>query len=46
MLPVFEWDFRGPVADANPAKEFLDVQMRDSASEELKASFALDFVDG
>ena len=43
---TFEWDFRGPVSDAQPVKEFLDAQMRDSESKELKASFTLDFVDG
>ena len=43
---TFEWDFHGPVSDAQPVKEFLDAQLRDSASNELKASFTLDFADG
>ena len=43
---TFEWEFRGPVSDAQPVKEFLDAQIRDAASNSLKSSFALDFADG
>lgn len=43
---TFEWDFRGPVPDAQPVKEFLDAQMRVAESKEIKASFVLDFGSG
>ena len=42
----FELEFRGPVPDAQPVKEFLEPQLRDSSSKNLEASFQLTFVEG
>ena len=42
----FELEFTGPVADAQPVKEFLDPQLRDANSRSLEVGFALTFEDG
>ena len=42
----FELDFRGPVPDAQPVKEFLEPQLRDASSKNLEAGFELTFADG
>ena len=42
----FELEFRGPVSDAQPLKEFLEPQLRDATSKNLEASFALTFAEG
>ena len=43
---TFELDFRGPVPDAQPVREFLEPQLRDAASASLQAGFELTFEDG
>ena len=42
----FELEFRGPPADAQPVREFLEPQLRDASSHSLQARFELVFVDG
>ena len=42
----FELEFRGPVSDAQPLKEFLEPQLRDAASKNLEAGFELAFAEG
>ena len=42
----FELEFRGPVSDAQPLKEFLEPQLRDAASKSLEAGFELVFAEG
>ena len=42
----FEFEFRGPVSDAQPVKEFLEPQLRDASSQNLTASFQLTFAAG
>ncbi len=42
----FELEFRGPVPDAQPVKEFLEPQLRDASSKTLEAGFQLTFVEG
>ena len=42
----FELDFRGPVPDAQPVKEFLEPQLRDASSKNLAAGFELTFAEG
>ena len=42
----FELEFRGPVPDAQPVKEFLEPQLRDASSKNLEANFQLTFVEG
>ena len=42
----FELEFRGPVSDAQPLKEFLEPQLRDAASKNLEAGFELVFAEG
>ena len=42
----FELEFRGPVPDAQPVKEFLEPQLRDASSKNLQAGFRLTFTDG
>ena len=42
----FELEFRGPVSDAQPLKEFLEPQLRDAANKNLEAGFALTFTEG
>jgi hypothetical protein len=39
-------EFRGPVDDAQPVKEFLAAQLRDAASRTLQAGFELKFDGG
>ena len=39
-------EFRGPLADAQPVKEFLDPQFRDAAEKTLEARYELRFDDG
>ena len=41
-----ELEFRGPVPDAQPVKEFLDPQLRDASSKNLAADFQLTFAEG
>ena len=41
-----ELDFRGPVADAEPVKEFLAQQLRGATSTEIETTFELSFSDG
>ena len=43
---TFELEFRGPVSDAQPVREFLEPQLRDAGSTDLKAGFELTFEDG
>ena len=42
----FELEFRGPISDAQPLKEFLEPQLRDATNKNLEASFALTFAEG
>ena len=42
----FELEFRGPPADAQPVREFLEPQLRDASSQSLQAGFELIFPDG
>ena len=42
----FELEFRGPVPDAQPVREFLQPQLRDAASTDIQAGFKLTFADG
>ena len=41
-----ELEFRGPVDDAQPIREFLEPQLRAAATTQLNASFTLTFHDG
>ena len=43
---TFELEFRGPVPDAQPVKEFLEPQLRSAQSKTVEASFELSFADG
>ena len=43
---TFELEFRGPVTDAQPVREFLEPQLRDASTTDLKAGFELTFEDG
>jgi hypothetical protein len=43
---TFELEFRGPVPDAQPVKEFLDPQLRDAATKIIQAGFEFRFDDG
>ena len=42
----FELEFRGPVPDAQPVREFLEPQLRDAADRTVEAGFDLAFADG
>ena len=42
----FELEFRGPVSDAQPVREFLEPQVRDATTKNLEAGFELTFEDG
>ncbi len=42
----FQLEFRGPVPDAQPVREFLEPQLRDAGSRNLEAGFELTFEDG
>ena len=42
----FELNFSGPIADAQPVREFLEPQLRAAAATDLQAAFALTFPDG
>ena len=42
----FQIEFRGPVADAQPVREFLEPQLRDASATSLEAGFELTFADG
>ena len=42
----FQLEFRGPVTDAQPVREFLEPQLRDASSRNLEAGFELTFADG
>ena len=41
-----ELDFSGPVAEAQPVREFLEPQLRAASTTNLEASFTLSFEDG
>ena len=43
---AFELDFRGPVPDAQPVREFLEPQLRDARTNSLEIGFQLRFADG
>ncbi len=43
---TFEMEFRGPVPDAQPVREFLEPQLRDAKSRNVEAKFELSFGDG
>ena len=42
----FQIEFRGPVTDAQPVREFLEPQLRDASVRNLEAGFELTFADG
>ena len=42
----FQIEFRGPVTDAQPVREFLEPQLRDASARNLEGSFALTFAEG
>ena len=42
----FELEFRGPVSDAQPVREFLEPQLRDAKTRSLEAGFELTFESG
>lgn len=42
----FQIEFRGPVSDAQPVREFLDPQLRAARTRDLTAGFELTFADG
>ena len=42
----FELEFRGPVPDAQPVKEFLEPQLRDASSKNIEAGFSVDLHGG
>ena len=42
----FELAFRGPVADAQPVREFIEPQLRDASARTLQAGFELVFAEG
>ncbi len=42
----FQIEFRGPVSDAQPVREFLEPQLRDASTRNLEAGFELTFEDG
>ena len=42
----FQIEFRGPVTDAQPVREFLEPQLRDATARNLEAGFELTFADG
>ena len=42
----FQLEFRGPVPDAQPVKEFLEPQLRAASSKNLEAGFQLTFAEG
>ena len=42
----FELNFRGPVSDAQPVKEFLEPQLRAANSQHIQARFQLTFAAG
>ena len=43
---TFELEFRGPVSDAQPVREFLEPQLRDASSKDINAGFELTFKEG
>ena len=43
---TFEFEFRGPVPDAEPVKEFLQQQLRGAKSTTVEAAFELSFTEG
>ena len=42
----FELEFRGPVADAQPVREFIEPQLRDASARTLQAGFEFVFAEG
>ena len=42
----FELEFRGPVEDAQPVREFIEPQLRDASARTLQAGFELVFAEG
>ena len=43
---AFTLEFKGPVADAQPVKEFLEPQLRAADTQDLEVGFALTFENG
>ncbi len=43
---TFELEFRGPVSDAQPVREFLEPQLRAASSQDIQASFEMTFGNG
>ncbi len=43
---LFELEFRGPVPDAQPVREFLEPQIRDARSNSIEVGFELTFSKG
>ena len=43
---TFELEFRGPVPDAEPVKQFLEQQLRGAKSTTVEATFHLSFTEG
>ena len=43
---TFQAEFRGPVLDAEPVKEFLEQQLRGAKSTNVETTFELSFTDG
>ena len=43
---TFQLEFRGPVSDAQPVREFLEPQLRDAGATNIEAGFELTFEDG
>ena len=41
-----ELEFRGPVADAQPVREFIEPQLHDASARTLQAGFELVFAEG
>lgn len=42
----FEFEFHGPVTDAQPVREFLEPQLRAAASKNIETTFTLEFDQG
>ena len=43
---TFQFEFAGPVPDAQPVREFLEPQLRDAAETDLEGAFDLEFANG
>ena len=42
----FTFEFEGPVGDAQPVREFLELQLREGKSRDLEVKFELSFAEG